>query len=150
MKLYIAGPLFTQAERRWNRELAAALRLLDPSLELFLPQDEAVAEDDVPNFSKIFEICLRGIDNADIVVGILDGPDSDSGTCFECGYAYARGKPVVGVRTDLRNSEDRGLNAMLSRACTQVLLFPCLNESIHKLAARIHDGISQLQRLSGP
>lgn len=34
----------------------------------------------------------------------MDGPDPDSGTCFECGYAYAKGKPVICYRTDFRGA----------------------------------------------
>jgi hypothetical protein len=48
------------------------------------------------------------------VVAILDGADADSGTCWECGYATAKGIPVIAVRTDFRNSGDiKGFNAML-------------------------------------
>jgi nucleoside 2-deoxyribosyltransferase len=39
------------------------------------------------------------IDACDAVLANLDffrGPEPDSGTCFEVGYAVARGKPVVG------------------------------------------------------
>jgi nucleoside 2-deoxyribosyltransferase len=35
-------------------------------------------------------------------VAILDGPDVDSGTAFEVGYACAKGKPVIGLKTDMR------------------------------------------------
>lgn len=31
---------------------------------------------------------------------VLDGVDVDSGTAWEIGYAYARGKPIIGLRTD--------------------------------------------------
>jgi nucleoside 2-deoxyribosyltransferase len=33
---------------------------------------------------------------------VLDGVDVDSGTAAEVGYAVALGKPVVGLREDLR------------------------------------------------
>src|SRR5688500_17150549 len=39
---------------------------------------------------------------ADLVVAVLDGTDVDSGTASEIGFAYAQGKPVVGLRTDFR------------------------------------------------
>jgi len=42
------------------------------------------------------------LERADIVIAVLDGPDVDSGTAWEIGYAYARGKPIIGVRTDTR------------------------------------------------
>lgn len=39
---------------------------------------------------------------ADAVLAILDGPDVDSGTAAEIGFASAAGTPVVGYRTDTR------------------------------------------------
>ena len=40
------------------------------------------------------------------VVAVLDGPDVDSGTAAEIGYAFARGKLIVGYRGDFRLSAD--------------------------------------------
>lgn len=47
-----------------------------------------------------------GIDRADAVIAVLDGTDVDSGTAAEIGYAYGRGKPVLGYRGDFRESAD--------------------------------------------
>jgi len=46
------------------------------------------------------------IDHAHGVVAVLDGPDVDSGTAAEIGYAFARGKLIVGYRGDSRQSAD--------------------------------------------
>jgi nucleoside 2-deoxyribosyltransferase len=46
------------------------------------------------------------IDRARGVVAVLDGVDVDSGTAAEIGYAFARGKLVVGYRGDFRLSAD--------------------------------------------
>jgi nucleoside 2-deoxyribosyltransferase len=46
------------------------------------------------------------IDRARGVVAVLDGTDVDSGTAAEIGYAFARGKPIVGYRGDFRLSAD--------------------------------------------
>jgi nucleoside 2-deoxyribosyltransferase len=46
------------------------------------------------------------IDAADAVVAVLDGTDVDSGTAAEIGYAFARGKRIVGYRGDFRLSAD--------------------------------------------
>ena len=43
-----------------------------------------------------------GIDRSEVVVAALDGPDVDSGTASEIGYAFARGKTILGYRGDLR------------------------------------------------
>jgi nucleoside 2-deoxyribosyltransferase len=51
-------------------------------------------------------MCVAALDQADVVVACMDGPDPDSGTAWECGYAYAQGKPIVCYRTDFRSSGD--------------------------------------------
>ena len=61
---------------------------------------------------------LDAINRCDAVVAILDGADADSGTCVEMTYAKGKGKLVIGVRTDFRRGEDRGLNLMVSAICT--------------------------------
>ena len=46
------------------------------------------------------------IDGAQGVVAVLDGADVDSGTAAEIGYAFARGKLIVGYRGDFRLCAD--------------------------------------------
>jgi nucleoside 2-deoxyribosyltransferase len=46
------------------------------------------------------------IDGVQAVVAVLDGTDVDSGTAAEIGYAFARGKLIVGYRGDFRLSAD--------------------------------------------
>ncbi len=102
--IYLAGPLFTLAEREFNAKLAQGLR--ERNLTVFLPQETEVRE---LTSSSIFANDVNGVDQAKVVVAIFDGPDPDSGTCWECGYAYAKGKPIIAVRTDFRNISDGGL-----------------------------------------
>jgi nucleoside 2-deoxyribosyltransferase len=55
------------------------------------------------------EIAARNqaaIDQAQVVLAVLDGVDVDSGTAAEIGYAFARGKLIVGYRGDFRLSAD--------------------------------------------
>ncbi len=101
MKIYLAGPLFTTAEREFNMQLATRLRTAGH--EVFVPQENPASE---PTGKAIFLKDLEGLDRADGVVAIMDGADPDSGTCWECGYAYATKKPVVLFRSDLRGSGD--------------------------------------------
>ncbi len=46
------------------------------------------------------------IRSCDIVLGVLDGPELDSGTASELGFAAALGKKCFGLRTDFRDSGD--------------------------------------------
>ena len=54
----------------------------------------------------IGETNRAAIDRAHGVVAVLDGVDVDSGTAAEVGYAFARGKLIVGYRGDFRLSAD--------------------------------------------
>ncbi len=103
MRLYLAGPLFTQAERAWNAALAGLIARAGHWV--FLPQDEVkdIASLDA---DAIFQVDIDGVRSADAVVAILDGADPDSGTSFECGLAFALGIPLVLVRTDFRGGGD--------------------------------------------
>lgn len=51
-------------------------------------------------------IDLDLVDQSEAVLACLDGPDVDSGTAVEVGYAFARHKLIVGLRTDIRRSAD--------------------------------------------
>ena len=103
MKLYFAGPLFTQAERDWNARMAAAL--VDAGHSVFLPQTEVKAITTL-DADTIFAVDVDGVRGADAVVAVMDGADPDSGTSFECGLAYALGLPIVLLRTDFRAGGD--------------------------------------------
>ena len=128
MRLYVAGPLFTQAERAWNERLAAALA--DAGHDVFLPQTEVKAITSL-DADTIFRVDVDGVRSAEAVVAILDGADPDSGTCFECGLAYALGIPIVAVRTDFRAGGDAlpgqklaTINLMLAQAAARVVNLP--------------------------
>jgi nucleoside 2-deoxyribosyltransferase len=111
VKIYLAGPLFTTPEREFNLQLATRLRTAGH--EMFVPQENTPSE---RTGKGIFLKDLEGLDWADGVVAIMDGADPDSGTCWECGYAYATNKTVVLFRSDFRGSgdaDDIPYNAML-------------------------------------
>lgn len=113
--IYLAAPLFTRGERDFNSNLAQSLRAR--GIPVFLPQEECRGTNE-----EIFAICNRGIAGAKSVVAILDGADADSGTCWEVGYAFAKGIPILGVRTDFRGSGDTGgFNLMLRFSCIDIL-----------------------------
>jgi len=139
MKVFIAGPLFSQAEREFNLKVEA--ELLRNGFETFLPQrdvgmlDELIATEGKRAYRTIFDRDLKGLDQADAVVAILDGLDVDSGTAFEVGYAFARGKPVIGLKTDMRVfAKEEEVNNMLA-------------QGVKALAKNIDEVISNLKKL---
>lgn len=120
MKLYFAGPLFTTPERTWNAEVTAALRAAGH--EVFLPQEQEPGKDG----RGIFATDVGGIDWAGGLVAIMDGPDPDSGTAWEVGYAYGTKKRIVLVRTDSRQlaGSSGDYNPMLTQAATARIDLP--------------------------
>lgn len=138
MKIYLAGPLFTLAEREFNARFAAALTQTRPNWVIVLPQDRAKALQGRADFHRaVFDQCLSDVEASNIVIAMLDGADVDSGTCIEMGYARAKGKCVIGVRTDFRSSEDRGVNLMVSSVCDTMVLVPSTCTSVEGLAAEV-------------
>jgi nucleoside 2-deoxyribosyltransferase len=118
--LYLASPLgFSEPGRHYAitvlmpRLAEAGWTVLDPwvdeggviAVTMALPAgEERVAA--LERMSRLIGERNRSlIGRADVVLAILDGPDVDSGTAAEIGWAAAHGKPVVGWRSDFRLAE---------------------------------------------
>jgi len=147
MKIYLAAPVFSQQERQYNRRLAKKLTTLLPRSEVILPQDFRTAGasfNDRRYLEAIFRQCAAALKATDIVVALLDGADADSGVAYEVGFARAMGKSVLGVRTDYRQSQEKGLNMMLAHGCTNVVCQMSFNENLDDLAAAIVEHIEKL------
>ena len=52
----------------------------DETAIVFVPHEEC--KENMPS-KTIFETCKKGVDQANIVIAILDGSDADSGTSWE-------------------------------------------------------------------
>jgi nucleoside 2-deoxyribosyltransferase/predicted secreted protein len=120
-RVYLAAPLFSEAERNYNLTIAGLLR--KNLFDVFLPQETG---DDSETRSKegqvkIFADNVSALKNSDILIAIIDGADADSGTSWEMGYAFALGKKVIALRTDFRRSgSHEKVNLMLEESSTVV------------------------------
>lgn len=125
-RIYLAGPLFTTAERTFNTLLAMALRGAGHTVQV--PQEyEPEAEDPKERNKEIFDADVEMIETSDVVVANVDGPDVDSGTAWEIGFAWAETKPIIGFRTDIRAGGDGGdaqVNLMISEAADKIITVP--------------------------
>ena len=113
MKVFLAAPLFSEAERDFNSKVAKRLR--DRGFEVWLAQESPfIHEGTSKEKEKIYEEDISALKTCDVVVAILDGVEVDSGVAFEMGYAVAIGKPVIGLKTDHRAfSKMEAVNLML-------------------------------------
>ena len=115
--VYVASPLgFSEAGRYWAAQVLhpaltdAGWEVLDPWVDetgavaaaLALPPGPDRVEALRAMSRTIGERNRRLLSLARAVLAVLDGPDVDSGTAAEIGWAAARHCPVVGLRTDFR------------------------------------------------
>ncbi len=116
MKVYLAGPLFSQSERAFNHKIAQSLR--DNGYDVWLPQENFPASvESEEEKRRVFEADLKALRDCEIVVAVLDGECVDSGTAFEIGYAHALEVPAIGIKTDIRVfSSSEEVNLMLETA----------------------------------
>ena len=109
--IYLAAPLFSDAEREFNCKLRD--QIVELGFSVFLPQEDSNDTTEMRHEEKqnyIFEQNLEAIDNSDIIVAILDGgSDVDSGTAWELGYAFAKKKTVLALKTDFRTLGSEGI-----------------------------------------
>jgi nucleoside 2-deoxyribosyltransferase len=111
-RCYIASPLgFSEAtrgyyEREYLPALARRVVIVDPwALTSKAEVDQAEEEGRLRAFFlELAERNARAIAGSDLLIAHLDGQEVDSGTAAEVGYAVGLGKPVLGVRSDLRRA----------------------------------------------
>ena len=99
MRVYIAGKLGTENEK----DVLEKIDLLCKSLgfETFLPHRDIGICKDIKDVKRVFNGDIeKGFDNVDVVVAVLDGLHVGAGTSWELGYAYARGIPAIGLKSD--------------------------------------------------
>ncbi len=120
-RVYLAAPLFSEAERVFN---ASAARLLSTHLfDVHLPQEAGDDSDmrDGREQERLFRFNKAALEDSDFIVAIIDGADADSGTAWEMGYAFALGKPVIALRTDFRRvGHHEQVNLMLEQSANVV------------------------------
>jgi nucleoside 2-deoxyribosyltransferase len=126
MRVYVSGPLFSEAEQSFNDSLAVELQNL--GFQVFLPQRDAeglrtpYSDSTLQTWkSTVFDIEVRAVLDADIFLMILDGRVPDEGACVELGIAFQQKqtqqphKRLIGIMTDIRSTfRDARLNPMVA------------------------------------
>lgn len=132
MKLFLAAPLFSEAERAFNSKIAAKLR--EKGFEVWLAQETSFIQHGThKEKQKIYEGDISALKTSDAVVAVLNGVDVDAGVAFELGYATALGKPIVGLKTDYRTfSRMEEVNLMLETPVIRIC------NSIDEVIASLH------------
>jgi hypothetical protein len=149
MRLYVAGPLFSEAERAWLDDLASRLR--SEGFDCFVPHENFPKLADV-TLEDVYRIDSSGLQSANALVAWLDGPMVDDGTACEIGMFaelvrnggdHYRG--IVAIATDIRLERRRagtvvggGMNLFVGGAI----------ESCGEIVHTVDEAIDALRRLS--
>src|SRR5581483_6619607 len=106
VRVYVAGPLFSEAERTWVDALAARLRA--EGHDCFVPHENFRELADV-TLEEVYRIDSGGLRSANARVAWLDGPMVDDGTACELGMFAELVRSggdqylgIVAITTDLR------------------------------------------------
>lgn len=140
LKVYLSASLFNERETRFNLEFARSLA--KQGYDVVLPQRDgfeykalgAAIRSKLPSTSvraaaaDVIYILNLGklIPQSDVVIADLDQP-IDEGVVVELTYAHLIGKPVIGIRTDLRSpyNEDTslfgGVHSFVSYQCDAII-----------------------------
>jgi hypothetical protein len=148
MRLYVAGPLFSEAERAWLDSLAGRLRA--DGFECFVPHESFPELADV-TVENVYDVDTGGLRSANALVAWLDGAMVDDGTACEIGMfaelvrsGGEQYRGIVGIVTDLRLERRRdqdvvggGMNLFVVGAV----------ESCGRLVHSVDDAVAALRSL---
>ena len=120
--IYIAAPLFSDAELEFNKKLNDFL--INLGFNTFFPQKDGYLLSELIDsgleknaaIQKIFEKDVEEIKTCDIVVFVIDGRVPDEGACVEIGLAYAYNRDCFGLKTDSRSLIDKLDNPLITGA----------------------------------
>lgn len=120
MKIYLASPFFNEAEIEVYRRAITLLRA--EGYEVYVPQEHTIENawslSNEDWAGQVFVADLYAIDGCDVVMVLNFGMYSDSGTAWEAGYAYGKGKTVVQV---LCGGENATYSLMMMNGCDKVI-----------------------------
>jgi len=142
VKAYLAAYSLSQAARWWNTALREAITANNPYLELAIPQEDQQIDPQTMSPREIQACYENQLNDSEIVVAVLDGIDNEAWAGFECGYARACGKYIIGLKAvdDGGNDQDSRIAAM----CDEVIFYATgenpqstLDSIAQELASRI-------------
>ncbi|MBI3334520.1 nucleoside 2-deoxyribosyltransferase [Candidatus Pacearchaeota archaeon] len=133
MKVYLAGKIHTPYEKELLEKVDALCRQL--GFETFLPHRDVGIAQSAADAHRIFEGDItQGFQGITLVIAVLDGLHVGAGTAWELGYAYAKGIPRVGLKTD--ESAEEGFEYLSSILIASMPIVRTLEELDKELRRR--------------
>lgn len=131
-KVYIAGPLCSEHEREFLEKIDKLCKKL--GLETFLPHRECGLWKQGVSVKEIAKGDLQGFQDCSLFIACLNGFNIGAGTAWEMGYAYAKGIPIVAIKTDRKPEESiEEISAIISGLTKITTSFGELEREIKKI-----------------
>ncbi len=145
MRIYVAAPLFSQAEKDFNLAVDRVLR--DLGLDTYLPQRDAgeaaplirAGADEHTVRQQLFADDYAAVSTCELFLLVLDGRVPDEGACFELGVAYAAGRTCFGLQTDCRRFGGTDSNNLMIDYALGGGISHSLDELAAALGAHLHE-----------
>lgn len=136
-QVYLAGPFFNQSELSFTEIVMRDLEAhFSGRLSFYVPHIHTgiiLTPQSTDEESKwVFIKNLEAMNAADIYVLLLD--NEDAGTCWEMGYGYGRGIPMIGFWSDVRKRP----NLMLYQSAQIVSNIPDLIKKLVEVLDTLH------------
>lgn len=110
--IYIAAPFFSDEEIAIYDKIIEQIKSTYHE-EVFVPREHIIPDGEKMSNAQwgkaVFDMDVEAIDRANLVIAINHGMYSDSGTAWECGYAYAKGIPVHQILINREDNKDFSL-----------------------------------------
>ena len=136
MKVYIAGKIGTTEEIEFLEKIDSLCKSL--GFETFLPHRDVGILKNIRDVKRIFKgDVTEGFGGCNLIIANLNGLHVGAGTSWELGYAYAKGIPAIGIKTDepVKNAVDY-LSAILIGSMKIVDSFEELENELRKFKKR--------------
>lgn len=119
MNIYLASPFFCDKTKDNVISISNQLRMCN--FNVFVPMEHKIEDGENMDNNlwgkQVFQMDINAIQNSDALVVLYYGMDSDSGTSWEQGYAYAINIPTLLINCN-ENKYDKTINIM--NACSSV------------------------------
>lgn len=124
INIYFGAPLFSESELMYNKHVVDTMRLIfKDKVNIYLPQENMSInnKDNFASSTMIADGDNAYLEDADILIAVLDGQTTDVGLSAEIGYFYSMKKPIIAIYSDSRqgNVTDKKVEALKEIAESQ-------------------------------
>lgn len=139
-RIYLAAYSNSPAARWWNHDIREAISAGNPYIEVSIPQEDLAVDTSSMSNREVQSLYESALDEADVVLVALDGIENEAWTGFECGYARAVGKYLLGISAMPVTAGRSRIHDM----CDDVIVFESAEDKFALLASIAREVNSRL------